>query len=212
MATSRMSSLVFVGGQFPVELFDERALFTGDLDQGGQVKVGPIGQFSYSSGTYRFEVTPPRIDLKYTGPCIIPDALVEAATAIADAIQPIRKAAAVSGFGMNCETIYDRATIGVSGVEFCSRLVSARLAELVGEASSEATARVRFFDEVIQYDVRFEPHAVSGGENLLVAVNGHQVVGNDEDLKSRLRRDLVEDFQEYIRELERRIVDTGGSV
>ena len=159
MAISRMSSLVFVGGQFPVELFDERALFDGDLDQGVQIKVGPIGQFSYLSGTYRFEVTPPRIDLKHNGACIIPEALVNAATTVAEIIQPVRKAATVSGFGMNCDTIYDRATTGVSGVDFCSRLVSTRLAELAGEASSEATARVRFGNEEIQYDVRFEPHA-----------------------------------------------------
>lgn len=212
MAISRMSSLVFVGGQFPVELFDERALFDGDLDQGVQIKVGPIGQFSYLSGTYRFEVTPPRIDLKHNGACIIPEALVNAATTVAEIIQPVRKAATVSGFGMNCDTIYDRATTGVSGVDFCSRLVSTRLAELAGEASSEATARVRFGNEEIQYDVRFEPHAESGGENLLVAVNGHQAVSSGDDLDSKLRRDLVQKFREYIRALERRIGDTDGSV
>ena len=212
MAISRMSSIVFVGGQFSVDLFDERALFDGDLDQGGQVKIGPIGQFSYFSGTYRFEVSPPRIDLKYNGSCIIPDALVEAATAVADVIQPVRKTATVSGFGMNCDTIYDYTAIGVSGVDFCSRLVSPRLAELVGEASSESTARVRFGDEEVRFDVRFEPHTASGGENLLVAVNGHQVVSNDDDLKYKLGRDLVQKFREYIRALERRIVDTVGSV
>ena len=212
MANTRMSSIVFVGGQFSAEMFDERALFDGGLDQAGQIKVGPIGQFNYLSGTYRFEVTPPRIDLKHNGSCIIPDALVEAADAVSDIIQPVLKAVTVTGFGMNCDTVYARTSIGVSGVDFCSRLVSARLAELVGEASGEATARVRFGDEVVQYDVRFEPYAASGGENLLVAVNGHQAVSSNDDLRAKSRRDLVQRFREYIRALESRIVDTGGSV
>ena len=212
MAILRMSSLVFVGGQFPVELFDERALFDGDLDQGGQIRLGPIGQFSYLSGTYRFEVTPPRIDLKHNGSCIIPEALVKAATAIAEIIEPVRKAATVSGFGMNCDTIYDRTTTGVNGVDFCSRLVNQRLAELAGGASIESMARVRFADDLIQYDVRFEPHVESGGENLLVAVNGHQALSDGDDLNPKLRRGLVQKFREYIRALERRIVDSVGSV
>ena len=49
--------------------------------------------------------------------------------------------ATVSGFGMNCDTTYDLRTIGVSGIDFCSRLVSERLAELVGEPYSQAIGK-----------------------------------------------------------------------
>ena len=63
---------------------------------------------------------------------------------------------------------------------------------------------MRFGDDETQYDVRFEPHAESGGENLLVAVNGHQAVGSGDELGSKLSRDRVQK-REYIGALERRI-------
>ncbi len=207
MAITRISSLVFVGGQFPVEMFDERALFDGNLDKGTQVRIGPIGQFSYSSGTYRFEITPPRIDLKYNGTCIIPDELINAVYTVAGMIQPARGAVVVSGIGMNCDTVFDRASMGVSGVEFCSRLVNERLVELAGETPREVMARIRFDDNEMQYEVRFEPQAESGGESLLVAVNGHQTVSNNEQLDSKLEPDRFQAFRQYIQALERRIVD-----
>ena len=206
-----MSSLVFVGDQFAAEMFDERALFNGDLDRGGQVRLGPIGQYSYSSGRYRFEVSPPRIDLKYNGPTIMPEALVDAALVVAGTIQPARGAVTVTGFGMNCDTVFDRASTGVSGVDFCSHLIAQRLTDLAGGMSGEAAAKVRFREGVTQYEVRFEPHAVSEGENLYVAVNGHQPVNSSDDLNSKIGQSQVQAFREYVQALERRIFDAGRS-
>ena len=211
MAITRISSLVFVGDQFTAEMFNERALFNGDLDRGGQVRLGPIGQFSYSSGSYRFEVTPPRIDLKYSGPSVLPEALVDAASIVAAMIQPARGAVTVTGFGMNCDTVFDRASTGVSGVEYCSRLVDPRLSDLSGVTSSEAATKVRFREGAIQFEVRFEPHAVSGGESLFVAVNGHQAVSSGEELNSKIEQGQVQAFREYVEALERRIADIDGS-
>lgn len=210
MAITRISSLVFVGGQFPLEMFEERDLFDGKLDRGGQVKIGPIGQFSYLSGTYRFEITPPRIDLKYNGDSVMPETLVNSARVIARIIQQARGAVLVSGFGMNCDTVFDRASTGVSGAEFCSRLVNRRLTELARGTSTESTVKVRFSNAAIRYEVRFEPQAESRGENLLVAVNGHQAVSSDEDLQHKLQLDRLQAFRDYVKALEQRIFEVEG--
>ena len=210
MAITRISSLVFVGGQFPLEMFEERDLFDGKLDRGGQVKIGPIGQFSYLSGTYRFEITPPRIDLKYNGESILPVPLVNSAKVVAGIIQQARGAVPVSGFGMNCDTVFDRVSTGVSGVEFCSRLVNRRLAELARGPSTEAMVKVRFSNDAMRYEVRFEPQAESRGENLLVAVNGHQAISSSEDLQHKLQIGRLQAFRDYVKALEHRILEVGG--
>ena len=211
MTLAHQNSLVFVGGEFPVEMFDERAVFGGNLDRGAQVRMGPMGQFSYSAGTYRFEIAPPRIDLKHHGAEIIPDALVDAAAIVAAKIEPARGAVSVSGFGMNCDTVFDRESIGTSGLEFCSRLISERLPQLVGATSGEATTRIRFDERGVRYEVRIEPHANSRGENLLVAVNGHQTVRSEERLDSKFAPGLLQAFRVYIQGLHQRITDTARS-
>lgn len=211
MAITRMSNLVFVGGAFPVELFDERTLFDGDLDQGGQVKIGPLGQFSYSSGIYRFEVTPPRIDLKHNGLCIVPDALIKAGSTVASIIEPTRGAIKVSGFGINCDTVFDRESIGTSGIEFCSRLINQRFTKLVGAVPVETMGRISFYDGAVRYQVQFVPDANSQGENLLMAVNGHQNVTNNERLDSILDLERIQVFRTYILGLHRRIIATARS-
>ena len=205
MALSHQNSLVFVGGEFPVEMFDERAVFNGDLDRGAQVRMGPMGQFSYSAGTYRFEIAPPRIDLKHQGAGIIPDVLVEAANTVATVIEPARRAVLVSGFGMNCDTVFDRESIGTNGREFCSRLIHEQFSNLVGTTSGEAMARIRFDEGGVRYEVRIEPHGNSRGENLFVAVNGHQMVSSDERLDSKFESDRLQAFRDYVLGLHQRI-------
>ncbi len=94
MARTYMSSLVFVGGEFPPTMFDERALFNGELEP-DQLKAGPIGRFSYSSGVSRFNVTPERIDLECLSTVIVPQPVVDAARILAGVIEPARGAVRV---------------------------------------------------------------------------------------------------------------------
>ena len=211
MTLAHQNSLVFVGGEFPVEMFDERALFGGNLDRGAQVRIGPMGQFSYSAGTYRFEIAPPRIDLKHFGAEIVPEALVEAAAIVATEIEPARGAVSVSGFGMNCDTVFDRESIGASGLVFCSRLIDERFTQLVDTASGGAMAGIRFDSGGVRYQIRMEPHANTAGESLFVAVNGHQVVGRGERLDSKFGPDRLQVFRGYVQELHQRITDMGRS-
>ena len=211
MALSHKNSLVFVGGEFPVEAFDERSIFGGALDRGAQVKTGPVGQFSYASGTYQFEVTPPRIDLKHQGEGVIPSALVEAANTVAAVIEPARGFVHVSGFGINCDTVFDRKSIGTSGQDFCFHLINDRLTRLVDSASGEITARIRFEQDDVRYDVRIEPVENSDGENLFVAVNCHQSVQSGERLASKFEAARLQTFRDYVSGLHRRITDPARS-
>ena len=68
MPESINSSFVFVGGEFSASIFDERSLVEhiGNLDGQNQIKVGPIGQFSYDSGRFHFLTTPDRVSISST--------------------------------------------------------------------------------------------------------------------------------------------------
>ena len=164
------STVVFAGGEFPITVFDERTLFSGDLDP-DQLRMGRIARYSYSSGTYQFTIHPERIDLECIGPVIVPDEVVDAAETIANAIEPVRQVVRVSGFGMNCNAILDQEPSDVSGTIFCSQLFDPRIHQLVGASSIEAFGRFRFICDTMRYDVRIEPHLDSGGEKLFVAAH-----------------------------------------
>lgn len=204
MALNYTSTVVFVGGEFPVTVFDERTLFNGDLDP-DQLRMGPIARYSYSSGTYQFTINRERIDLECTGPDIVPNEIVNAAETIASAIEPVRQVVRVSGFGMNCNAVLDQELPGVNGATFCSQLFDLRVHQLVGASSIEAFGRFRFRYDTMRYDVRIEPHLDSGGEKLFVAVNGHQEVATTEGLSKKLEK--VRDFRAYVAALHQRIVE-----
>ena len=208
MAQTYMSSLVFVGGEFPLAMFDERALFDGHLDP-DQLKAGPIGQFSYSSGLYRFNVTPERIDLACQSTLLLPQAVVDAARIIADVIEPARGAVRISGFGMNCNTVFDQQYCGMSGASFCSRLFDSRMSVLVGASPIDAFGRARFRKGEVLYDVRIEPEVNSGGEDLYIAINGHQDVKLEERLEMKMNH--IGDFRAYVMAFHRRIADSAKS-
>ncbi len=208
MAQTYMSSLVFVGGEFPLAMFDERALFDSHLDT-DQLKAGPIGRFSYSSGLYRFNVTPGRIDLICQNTDILPQAVVDSAKIIAEVIEPARGAVRVSGVGMNCDTVFNQQYCGMKGVSFCSRMFDPRIADLVGAPPIDTRAGVRFRKDEVLYDVRIEPEANSSGENLYIAVNGHQEVKPNDRLEMKMNH--IGDFRAYVLALHQRIADSARS-
>ena len=198
-----INSLVFVGGQFQPTMFDERELFGGELDSETQLKIGPVGQFGYSGGKYQFSVNPERIDLKCNTPDILPDNLISAAEIVVNMLEPTRRLARVSGFGMNCDTVFNQQQIGKTGVAFCLNLINPQVKELVGAPSISAFERIRFKANAMDFDVRIEPHIDSNGDDLVVAVNGHQEVSLEDSLDSKLAK--VGDFRAYVSAFHQRI-------
>ena len=202
---SHISTLVFVG-TFPDNMFDERDLFEGRIDP-GYVRAGPIIQCSYASGEYQFRVTPDRVDLMARGSDIVSEALVEAAQLIVGQIDAAGRVAPVSGFGMNCDTTFPRHLIGAAGTDYCASLLAPRVRTIVGEESFNPMARVQFSRGPFRYDVRIEPHVQSRGENLYVAVNGHQAVGQGDLLVSKF--EPTDTFRSFVKELHQRITAHG---
>lgn len=209
MAQSCISSLVFVGA-FPPGMFDEGELFGGELDSGQRLDIGLFFQCSYASGKYRFQTIPERIDLRAGDPEIVPGALVDAARTIVAKMKSAHRAVRVSGFGMNCDTVFDRQSIGVRGADYCSRLVDPKVTTLVNAQSLDSLTKVRFKKDTFRYEVRFEPHMDSLSDGLFVAVNGHQDVDKVELLDDKLQR--VDAFRAYVGELHRRILNSERSI
>lgn len=207
MALTHANSVVFVGGEFSPALFDERALFGGRLGP-DQVRIGPIGQFGYADDTYRFEISPNRIDLKHKGAEILPDELVEAARAVAAAIEPVRRTVGVSGAGMNCDTVIDRHIVGARGADFCSRLIRGSVSELVDSAELAVSVQTRFPSGALAYTVRIEPHGSSAGDDLFLAVNGHREISMEDKIGDKL--DRAPDFRAYVSSLHERIARAAG--
>ena len=207
MAQTHLNSLVFVGEQFSISMFDERTLFDGKLDP-DQLKMGPFGMFSYSSHTCQFGVMPERIDLKCHDGTIMPDRLIEAGRSVIAQLQSIgqRTSIAVSGFGMNCDTVLDREFCGIGGSEFCRNLASPSVEALAGASSLEVLQHVRFTRNEIRYMARIEPDEASRGQNLFLAINGHQRIESSEELHTKLEK--VEDFKAYVAGFHRRIADS----
>ena len=207
MAQTYLSSLVFVGGQFSASMFDERALFDGNIDS-DQLKIGPMGQFSYSSGAAQFGIMPNRIDLTCHDASIMPNLLIDAGRTVIDKLQSMNQKNSVpgSGFGMNCDTTLDYQSCGISGSEFCRRLIDSSMENLIGLAPVEVLEHVRFTRNEIHYTVRMEPEDASNGRNLFLAINGHQPVRSPEELHTKI--DKIEDFKTYVSGFHRRISDS----
>ncbi len=209
MALTYQSSVVFAGGPFPPSLLDERTLFAGEIDPQDHLVVGPIKQARYRSGKYRFALNPDRVDIVCTDDLdILPDALLETGATTAITLETVRSVVPVSGIGLNCEVVLDSESIGVSGIDFCRQLVNPRAFELVGADSLTSPMRFLFTRASVRYDIRLEPHVGTQGQNLWVAINGHQEVKPDELLRPKL--DQADVIREYARALHSRIATVGA--
>ena len=210
MAQTRMSSVVFVGGDFPPTVFDERTLFGGRLDA-EQLRIGPVGQFSYASGGYRFEVGPGRIDLKDTGLAVFSDELLDAAVTVARMVEPMRRAIPIMGLGFNCDSTFSPKDIGASGKDYCSRLVSDGVSTLIGHEDSLSAIRVNFKVGPIVYTVRMEPHMQTEERDLFVAINGHQNVSLDDPSLDKML-DRVREVRAYVNGIYDRLTENAESL
>ena len=212
MPTNVTVSLVFVGEEFSVNLISENDLEShlGELDTEGLIKVGPVGQFFYSSHKFQLTVAPDRIDLKGFNVAFLQEELLSAARAIISVLNPVRNIVRVTGFGMNCDTLFQQNEVGQTGTSFCmERLISSDSLSFVGgEPYMATTARFCFLRPPIRFDVRFEPHLGSEGRQLVVAVNGHQEVSQQVPLLDLL--DAVPTVREYVDGLHNRIFTPEG--
>ena len=205
MDIRRLCSIVFVGGEFNPLMFDERKLFGGRIDP-KKLAVGPIAQFSYDSGIYRFSVTPDRIDVQYRGEEIMPPQLLQAGQAVSQMMENSSRPPSVNGLGLNCDTVFPKDMIGQTGEEFCSRLVRDRTIEFVRpatESPASCLVKVRFLSNEMRYQIRAEPEENSSGENLVIAVNLHRFIDEQEDFS--IREDDIEAFRSYVEGLHSRI-------
>ena len=229
MPESINSSFVFAGGEFTASIFDERSLVEhlGNLDSQNQVKVGPIGQFSYDNGGFHFLTTPDRVSISSTfdrsylskigpngskpdirmNPAIIPEKLLAATKTVSQLLDQ-RGTVQVSGVGINCETVFDRQEINQSGIEFCDlNLINPKSKDLIGtESVVSSSSRFIFERERIRFEVIIEPHSASRGQNLFTAVNAHQDVVEGESLVDKIAESVVDEVKDYLAEFHKKIL------
>ena len=212
MSTNATVSLVFVGGEFSPSLINEHDFerYLGGLDAEGLLKVGPVGQYFYSSRKFQVSIAPDRIDLKGFNIDFLQEELISAAKAVIDVLTPVQSVVRVTGFGINCDTLFNQDEIGQTGANFCTdRLISPGSLSLVGgEPYTATTARYYFLRPPIRFDVRFEPHFGSEGRQLIVAVNGHQEVSQNVPLLEVL--DAVPTVRAYVDGLHSRLIAREG--
>ena len=202
MPIEQLNSFVFVG-QFPFGFIDERELFGGNVDPESVAKINPIIQCTYLSGKFHFSATPNRIDVGADEDSIVSEELEAAANSVAKKIDELRSFVSVKGMGLNCDVVFGQDSIGMSGVDYCAKLMSLGFANLIGASDIQSKCGFAFTANSLNFEVRFEPHVNSKGEQLFVAVNGHQSVSGNETLDRKFSS--VSEFRDYVEALHRRI-------
>ena len=204
MPINYLSSIVFVGGQFAASMFDERELCNGFGPlEGDQIKAGPIGRFRYSRGQYEFLIAPDRVDIRCHESAILPEALITAAQKIIKRLEPARSAVPVSGVGFNCDVVFGSGEIGCNGKDWCHSLTDSPRTRGIFTFPTTSSSTFSFLVNNVRYAVRLEPEAQSRGENLFVAINGHQDLAATDPLENRLQ--VVGEVRSKVAELHRRL-------
>ena len=207
MPTVILSSVVFIGGEFAASMFNEHDFCErgfGPLEK-NQIKVGPVGRFSYSKGKYDFWVAPGRIDLRCQDEAPLPRTLIDTAQSVIERLEPARPVISVSAIGINCDTVFQAQEIGQDGISFCRSLTETPLSRrLVDQSSTTPIVVFTFPDGDVRYQVRLEPEPrQSQGKDLVVAVNGHQDVTTPDPLSNKLH--AVEEVKTWVAELYSRL-------
>ena len=174
-------------------------LFGGSVDPGRTV-VGPMANYTYDSGRCAFSLNPSRIDLGVRGPDIMPDELRNTAEGLVSELDAIRVAVTVTGLGLNCNVALPRQ----NGTALSNQMANLELMKVVAGASTPQAMTVATYERgALKYSLRIEPEAQSQGQNLFVAINGHQAVGPTDLVRPTL--DHFNAFREYVKELHARI-------
>ncbi|MDE0059029.1 MAG: hypothetical protein OXI22_09575 [Defluviicoccus sp.] len=190
------SSVVFVGGGFRRQLFEEHELFPERMAK-DYTAVGDFAIYAYGSNTYRFSVLNDRIVLDHNSGSVLSGELVEAAARVVAQLEAQSQGHGVTGLGFNFSAVLSQGIGGLSGTEFCNGMYDAvRVRQAIGSPFDETQCHVVVLRGAVQYTLRVEPHVSSGGANLFLSVNGHQNVAASDDLSSKLNE--AGNAKEYI--------------
>ncbi len=191
------SSVVFVGGSFRRQLFDEHELFPERMAK-DYTAVGDFAIYAYGSNTYRFSVLNDRISLDHNADAVLSDELEAAAARVAAELEALSQGHGVTGLGFNFSAVLSQGIGGLSGTEFCKGMYDAdQVQQAIGSSFDETQCHVVVLRGAVQYTLRIEPHVSSGGANLFFSINGHQNVAPTDELSSKLSE--AADARDYIR-------------
>lgn len=191
-----------IGDRFTHELFDTKRFFDASPDRGGSTVLGPVAEYTYRSGTCRFELNPARIILAVRDEEVVPQVLTKAGAYLGMILDEHRSVMPITALGFNCDTTLERQ----SGVELSNRMLNMDLFEELSEAEQlSGRSIITFQRDDVQYFLRIEPDVNSQGRNLFVAVNAHQTLSPDVSLESALRP--LNKFAKYAKKLYARIDD-----
>lgn len=181
-----LNTVVIVGDRFDAAMFKVDQIFEGGMDSGATI-IGPIAQVSYASGRCVFALNPNRIDVRVQSEEIMPEELRLAAKRLVVTLENIRADVSIAGIGLNCDFAFP--TSGRTGNEITNQLLNMDTLKNLTETSPQATsAAVHYALGGLSYTIRFEPEAQSGGQNLYVAINGHQNVVPSDSLETKLNQ------------------------
>lgn len=182
----KSNTVVVVGDRFGPAMVSPERLFDRAIDPATRILFGPISQCSYDPGTCEFQLTPDRIAVSVHSQDVMPDELRLAAESLFSDLENVRMAIAVHGVGLNCEV-----ALPVSegnGVDISNSL--ARLDELKaivgGPSSATAKTSLNYVLNGVICTLKVEPELASDGQNLFVAINGHQNVEQSSALSDTL--------------------------
>ncbi len=181
------SSIVLAGENFHRLMFDEAALFPAERDTGEDLVGGPLAEFSYGSGAYRFSVRPERLSLSHKSTSIVSEELCQAGKLIVESVMAHQRPHEVSAVGLNVETSLIQTGDGLTGIEFCLGLMDMeRLSRITDSQRAYSLSRLLYHRGGIRYTLRIEPHFESDGANLYVNLNAHQQLTPKDDLPAKL--------------------------
>ena len=180
-----LNTVVVVGDRFDPAMVPPEQFFGGAMDP-GRIMIGPVAQFGYDSGRCKFSLNPSRIDLSVQSQEVMPEKLWSAAETLLHTLEKIRTAVNITGLGVNCDTAIPTTT--KTGHDISNFLANLDLLKGVSGASSLQVSTVsKYILGPVGYTLRFEPETQSNGQNLFVAVNGHQEVDSSSTLMGKLK-------------------------
>ena len=186
-------SFVFVGeGPYSPALFDEHALFDGELDsEKTVVPEARFGQFTYCSKQYELNVTGANVTLRWAKADVLnppPAQLVAAYTDISRTLDVLRKAIHVGAIGINSDVTLLKEQ--VSGNDFCLELTSSAdvlLDSFPDNALQQAFLKLKCVEASNQtFEIRIEPRLASNGENLFLGFNSTYTLMSNEQIQADL--------------------------
>ncbi len=196
-----LNTVVVVGDRFDPAMFKAEDFFDGSVDA-RRMLVGPVARYSYHSDRCGFSLNPNRIDLTVREDEIMPEELREAARALLEGLDSIRRAVTITGIGLNCDFSLPRQ----KGIALSNKMTNLELIKAItGAPTPRATTITNYQRGELQYNLRIEPEPQSQDQNLFAAINGHQTIGQADLLMPALNQYTA--FREYVKETHARIND-----